>query len=105
VNFVAVKMLTGDRTKYVGLIFAGIMWRTTSQIQDVRDAEIWVMDPMRLPRTSRRMRWSPQTCWARPEFRDPLASRVEPIPCGAETVIIHISRQHSVVTMPPPSAT
>ena len=54
-NFVAVKMLTGDRTKYVGLIFAGIMWRTTSQIQDVRDAEIWVMDPMPLPRTSRRM--------------------------------------------------
>ena len=48
-------MLTGDRTKYVGLIFAGIMWRTTSQIQDVRDAEIWVIDPMRLPRTSRRM--------------------------------------------------
>jgi putative ABC transport system permease protein len=61
VNFVAVKMLTGDRSKYVGLIFAisvasmlmahqasiftGIMWRTTSQIQDVRDAEIWVMDP------------------------------------------------------------
>jgi putative ABC transport system permease protein len=61
VNFVAVKMLTGDRSKYVGLIFAisvasmlmahqasifgNIMWRTTSQIQDVRDAEIWVMDP------------------------------------------------------------
>ena len=60
-NFVAVKMLTGDRSKYVGLIFAisvasmlmahqasifgNIMWRTTSQIQDVRDAEIWVMDP------------------------------------------------------------
>jgi putative ABC transport system permease protein len=61
VNFVAMKMLTGDRSKYVGLIFAisvasmlmahqasifgNIMWRTTSQIQDVRDAEIWVMDP------------------------------------------------------------
>jgi putative ABC transport system permease protein len=60
-NFVAVKMLTGDRAKYLGLIFtisfasmlmahqasifAGLMWRTTSQIQDVRDAEIWVMDP------------------------------------------------------------
>jgi len=61
VNFVAVKMLTGDRSKYVGLIFAisvasmlmthqasifgNIMWRTTSQIRDVRDAEIRVMDP------------------------------------------------------------
>jgi putative ABC transport system permease protein len=61
VNFVAVKMLTGDRAKYLSLvfaiafasllmahqasIFAGVMWRTTSQIEDVRDAEIWVMDP------------------------------------------------------------
>lgn len=60
-SFVAVKMLTGDRAKYLGLIFAisvasmlmahqasifaNLMWRTTSQIQDVRDAEIWVMDP------------------------------------------------------------
>ena len=60
-NFVAIKMLTGDRAKYLGLvftigfasmlmahqasIFVGLMWRTTSQIQDVRDAEIWVMDP------------------------------------------------------------
>jgi putative ABC transport system permease protein len=53
-------MLTGDRTKYLGLIFgvsfatvlmsqqisifAGIMRRTGSQILDVRDADIWVMD-------------------------------------------------------------
>jgi putative ABC transport system permease protein len=59
-NFVAIRMLTGDRSKYLGLvftisfasmlmahqasIFAGLMKRTTSQIQDVRDAEIWVMD-------------------------------------------------------------
>jgi len=60
-NFVALKMLTGDRAKYLGLIFtiafctfllenqssifAGIMKRTGSQIADVTDAEIWVMDP------------------------------------------------------------
>ncbi len=59
-NFVAWQMLTGDRAKYLGLvfaiafssflmshqlsIFAGIMDRTTSQIKDVRDADIWVMD-------------------------------------------------------------
>ena len=59
-NFVAVQMLVGDRAKYLGLIFAvafssflmshqstifaGIMARTTSQIQDVKDANIWVMD-------------------------------------------------------------
>ncbi|MBZ5627189.1 MAG: ABC transporter permease [Acidobacteriia bacterium] len=59
-NFVALQMLFGDRAKYLGLIFAvafstflmshqssifaGIMNRTTSQIKDVRDAGIWVMD-------------------------------------------------------------
>jgi putative ABC transport system permease protein len=60
-NFIALKMLTGDRAKYLGLIFtiafctfllenqtsifAGILKRTGSQIADVTDAEIWVMDP------------------------------------------------------------
>ncbi len=60
-NWVALRMLTGDRAKYLGLIFAisfstflitqqfsifgGIMNRTRSQILDVTDADIWVMDP------------------------------------------------------------
>lgn len=60
-NFVAWQMLTGDRAKYLGLIFAiafstflmshqasifcGLMDRTRSQIRDVTDAGIWVMDP------------------------------------------------------------
>ncbi len=60
-NFVAWRMLTGDRAKYWGLIFAiafstfllenqtsifaGIMIRTGSQIRDVTDADVWVMDP------------------------------------------------------------
>src|SRR5438128_6409819 len=60
-NFVALRMLTGDRAKYFGLvfaiafctfllenqtsIFASIMRRTASQILDVTDAEVWVMDP------------------------------------------------------------
>jgi putative ABC transport system permease protein len=59
-NFVALQMLLWDRAKYLGLIFAiafssflmshqssifvGILNRTTSQIQDVHDANIWVMD-------------------------------------------------------------
>jgi putative ABC transport system permease protein len=59
-NWIALRMLTGDRAKYVGLvfgvtfaallmsqqlsIFVGIMKRTGSQILDVRDADIWVMD-------------------------------------------------------------
>lgn len=60
-NFVAIQMLTGDRAKYLGLIFAiafstflmshqvsifcGLMNRTASQIDDVVDARLWVMDP------------------------------------------------------------
>ena len=60
-RFIAWQMLTGDKAKYLGLIFAiafstflmshqvsifcGLMNRTASQIDDVRDASIWVMDP------------------------------------------------------------
>src|SRR5260370_19443751 len=59
-NFIAWKMLTGDRAKYLGLIFAiafctflledqtsifaCILKRTGSQIIDVTDADVWVMD-------------------------------------------------------------
>ncbi len=60
-SWIAWKMLTGDRSKYLGIIFgvafasllmahqvsifAGIMRRTTSQIRDIREAKIWVMHP------------------------------------------------------------
>jgi putative ABC transport system permease protein len=60
-SWVALQMLIGDRAKYLALIFtiafssfliaqqlsifARIMDRTRSQILDVRDADIWVMDP------------------------------------------------------------
>src|SRR5688500_15030132 len=60
-NFVALRMLTGDRAKYFGLvfaiafctfllenqmsIFANIMKRTAHQVLDVTDADVWVMDP------------------------------------------------------------
>jgi len=63
-SFVALKMLVADRAKYFGLIFAiafasfllanqmsifiGIMARPSSQIRDVVDADIWVMDPQTL---------------------------------------------------------
>ncbi len=59
-NWVALKMLTGDRSKYMGIIFGvtfaalliaqqasifcGMMQRTGSQIRDVKDATIWVMN-------------------------------------------------------------
>jgi len=59
-KFIAWQMLTRDKAKYLGLIFAiafstflmshqvsifcGLMNRTASQIDDVADANIWVMD-------------------------------------------------------------
>jgi putative ABC transport system permease protein len=58
---IALKMLWGDRAKYLGLVFGitfatllmsqqvsifiGLMARTASQIVDIREADIWVMDP------------------------------------------------------------
>jgi putative ABC transport system permease protein len=60
-NAVALKMLIGDRAKYFGLVFGiafscflmsqqvsifiGLMTRTASHILDVREADVWVMDP------------------------------------------------------------
>ena len=60
-RFIALRMLTAERSKYLGLvfaigfctfllqnqmsIFAGILRRTGSQISDVTEASVWVMDP------------------------------------------------------------
>jgi putative ABC transport system permease protein len=59
-NWIALRMLTGERNKYLALIFGvafatllmtnqvsifmGIITRTGNQILEVRDADIWVMD-------------------------------------------------------------
>ena len=60
-NFIAIKILLGDRTKYLGLIFGvtfstllmaqqvsifiGLMARTAGIIYSVTEADLWVMDP------------------------------------------------------------
>lgn len=60
-TWIAWKMLTGNKGKYVGIIlgiafaslliaqqssiFCGLMLLTTSQIKDLQGADIWVMDP------------------------------------------------------------
>src|SRR5579871_3222280 len=60
-SWIALKMLTGDRAKYLGIVagvtFAalliaqqgsiccGLLLRTTSTIQDIADVDIWVTDP------------------------------------------------------------
>lgn len=60
-SWIALKMLTGNRGKYLAIvfgiafacmlmgqqasIFVGLMRNTTSQIRDTQGAELWVMDP------------------------------------------------------------
>jgi len=60
-NWIAFKMLTGNRGKYLGIIlgiafatlliaqqasiFCGLMLQTSGQIRDIQGADIWVMDP------------------------------------------------------------
>ncbi len=60
-TWIAIKMLIGDRAKYLGIVagitFAalliaqqasiaiGLLLRTTAHVQDIADADIWVMDP------------------------------------------------------------
>src|SRR5579885_863651 len=60
-TWIAIQMLMGDRAKYLGIVagitFAalliaqqasialGLLLRTTAHIQDITDADIWVMDP------------------------------------------------------------
>ena len=60
-TWIALKMLMGDRAKYLGIIagitfaalliaqqaaiFCGLLLRTTAQIQDLADADIWITDP------------------------------------------------------------
>jgi putative ABC transport system permease protein len=60
-NWIALKMLTGNRPKYYAIvfgisfasmlmtqqlsIFVGLMRNTASQIRDIQGADVWVMDP------------------------------------------------------------
>jgi putative ABC transport system permease protein len=60
-NWIAIKMLVGDRAKYLGIvfgvtfaslliahqasIFCGVLRLTVAQIEDVKGADLWVMDP------------------------------------------------------------
>lgn len=99
-HWIALKMLTGDRSKYFGIIFGvafasllmaqqtaifvGIMLRTTSQIRDVPDAGIWVMDPRvlyvdetrPLPETAlHRVRGVRGVAWAVPFYKGLVQTR------------------------------
>ncbi|WP_291299088.1 ABC transporter permease [Elioraea sp.] len=94
VGAIAWRMLTGDRAKYLGLvfgvafavmlmtqqasIFVGLMLRTAAQVIDVTDADLWVMDPRiiyvdetePLPESALwRVRSVPGVEWAAPFFK------------------------------------
>ena len=100
-NWVALKILTGDRGKCLALVFGvtfaallmaqqvsvfwGVMGRTTSQIRDVREADVWVMDPRvryideAPPLTSgclARVRGSPGVEWAVPFYKGVVEARL-----------------------------
>jgi putative ABC transport system permease protein len=109
-NWVALKMLTGDRGKYLALIagvtfasllmaqqvsiFWAVMQQATSQIRDVKDADVWVMDPRvrhidEAPALARgylaRVRGVPGVAWAVPFFKGVVQAR---LPNGANRLVI-----------------
>lgn len=94
-------MLTGDRTKFVGLIlgvsfatylmsqqvsvFIGVVARSASQIVDVRDADLWVMDshvrhideaPGLTSTDLQRVRGVPGVAWAVPFYKGQVTARL-----------------------------
>ena len=101
-NWVAIRMLIGDRVKFFGLVFGvtfatflmsqqvsvfvGIVGRAASQIVDVRDASIWVMDrrvrhfdeaPGLPAGDLQRVRGVEGVQWAVPFFKGQVLARVE----------------------------
>jgi putative ABC transport system permease protein len=95
-------MLTGDRVKYLGILFGvafatllmaeqmslfvGVMLRTTSQIRDVQEADVWVMDPRvqhvdeikPLPDLDlQRVRGVPGVAWAVPFYKGLVQAHLE----------------------------
>src|SRR5436853_4133413 len=100
-NWLAIRMLVGDRGKFLGLVFGimfstllmaqqvsvfiGIMRRTASQILDVRDADVWVMDDKvryidevpGLPETDlQRVRGVPGVAWAVRMYKGQVRARL-----------------------------
>lgn len=101
-NWIALKMLTGNRGKYLGIIlgiafatlliaqqasiFCGLMLQTSGQIRDIQGADIWVMDsnvqfsddvkPLS-DSDLYRVRGVPGVAWAVPLYKGLTRSRLE----------------------------
>ena len=101
-NWIALRMLTGDRNKYLALIFGvafatllmtnqvsifmGVLTRTGNQVLDVRDADVWVMDnrvrfvdeaPPLQDADLLRVRGVPGVDWAVRHFKGTVQARLE----------------------------
>jgi putative ABC transport system permease protein len=101
-NWIALRMLTGDRNKYLALVFGvafatllmtnqvsifmGIIARTGNQVLEVRDADIWVMDnrvrfideaPPLQDTDLLRVRGVPGVAWAVRHYKGTVQARLE----------------------------
>jgi len=101
-SWIALRMLTGERSKFLGLIFGvtfatllmtqqvsifmGILTRTGNQILEVRDADVWVMDnrvryldesPGLQDTDLMRVRGVPGVAWAVRTYRGIVKARLE----------------------------
>jgi putative ABC transport system permease protein len=101
-SWIAVRMLTGDRNKYLALIFGvafatllmtnqvsifmGILTRTGNQVLEVRDADLWVMDkcvrfldeaPPLQDTDLHRVRGVPGVAWAVRHYKGTVQARLE----------------------------
>jgi putative ABC transport system permease protein len=102
-SWIAVKMLVGDRAKFLGIvmgltfasllitqqgsIFCGLMLRTCAQITDITGADLWVMDPAvryiddvkpMLENALYRVRGVPGVLWAVPLYKGQARAKINP---------------------------
>ena len=102
-SWIAIKMLIGDRAKFLGIvmgltfaallitqqgsIFCGLMLRTCGQITDITGADLWVMDPAvryiddvkpMLENNLYRVRGVEGVCWAVPLYKGTARAKINP---------------------------
>jgi putative ABC transport system permease protein len=102
-SWIALKMLVGDKPKFLGIllglafsallitqqgsIFCGLMLRTCAQISDITGADLWVMDPAvryiddvkpMLENNLYRVRGVPGVKWAVPLYKGQARAKVRP---------------------------
>lgn len=123
-NFVALKMLIGDRLKYLGLVFGvafsallitqqssilvGLAHQTGAFIRDTSQADLWVMDPeVRFSQdviplqdtTLYRVRGVDGVAWALPLYQGFLLAR---LPDGTRQRVIVVGIDDATLTGAPP---